>query len=662
MERDSTQADQPLPSTSGPTERIFDGAELESISNAIMNGYELDEVLQLVVKHTTDILEVERAYIFLKDEETNQLNLKAASDNLSLEKPVLASTESLETWVLYRDRPLALPSKRSDISSRGQVRYSPPIRRSALLKSEENESEVVQAAVPIRRSDSTVGVLVVIDSRLNAKVPTTPPPGSNPTLSIPAKPAIGSQLELAPVNELIPFLSVFADLVSLALENRQILKRQNRRNQLIDLLKLISQNSFKEAHTNLKEIAATLADQIAAASGAEKVDIMLHSPQTDELVTLGTSNTPLSQLQVKLGLDHISLATSGRLAQVYMSGKSFLSGKVEKADQPDQVEKLGIQSLLVVPLPVDQTPQGVISLSSTQAHSFDEDDLSFINFVSLRMGYLLRDGKITEELAEAENIRILADERENFIAVVAHDLKNALAVLRGTAQINLRKQRQGDFSFSQRSQQITLTKANQALVLVEDMVSVSQIEQGSFRLFRSEVELVSLMVEEVEALEIANVPRVFNFQTNFKEVLMNADAGRLRQVISNLLNNAVRYSPPETPIDIKIEPGPPLNAFQTGPDTLNSTPIPLTQGPVVKITVSDQGMGISLNDQAHIFDRFYRGRGAQVTSGSGLGLYISREIVMQHGGQLWVTSQEGVGSQFQILYPVSVLSELDPLE
>ena len=636
-------------------------AEFESISTAILNGAAIADILQLVVTQATAILDVERAYIFLQDDATRHLYLKASTDPPPGDPPISAAPESLETWVYQRGRPLALPTPRRERSRPATGRDPAAVRRSTQLHPHEDATTISQAAVPIWRSATPVGVLVVIDSRLSAQASVTPvasPPSPDAGDAFPPAPSTG-----APLPDVLPFLGVFADLVSLALENQHILKRQQRRSQLIALLRFISQTSFNQSQPSLPELATTLADQITAATGAEKVDIMLHSPQTDELVTLGTSTTALSQLQVQLGLDHVPLATAGQLAQVYRSGQPFLSGELLPTDLLDPADKLGIHSCVIIPLVVDHSPTGVISLSSTQPHFFDDDDVNFMSFVSVRLGYLLRDGQLTAELAQAENARIVADERENFIAVVAHDLKNALAVVRGNGELNLRRMRRGDFSFSERAQQLALTKANQALRLVDDMVAVSQIERGSFRLFRTDIELVSLVLEEIDAVETTHAERTFSVQTDYKEVIVNADAVRIRQVVSNLLNNAVRYSPATSPIAIRIAAAATVGDVAealaaAGRATESESVLPPTEGRVVQVTVADQGMGIAFADQPHIFDRFYRGRGAEVASGSGLGLYISREIVLQHGGQLWVTSEEGVGSQFHFQCPAI---SVDPL-
>lgn len=622
--------------------------DFESISNAIANGSELNEVLELIVRRTCELLEIDRAYIFLKEGEQDQaLQLKAASDETALAPPITALPQSLESWVVRRGRYLALPVTSSQIVNVHSL-------RSTLLHSSQDVSKIRQIAVPIRSGTSATGVFVILDELEE-------PPDSQ----LPANPAIlttnqhDSPKINFPVTQIVPFLSVLADLVSLALENRQILQRQNRRSQLIALLRFISQTSTDQT-TSLEEMSRVIADQIGLACSAEKVDIMLYSQETDELVTLGTSNTPLSQLQIQLGLDHLPLATAGRLSEVYLTGQPFLSGQLGPADQLSYVEKLGIISLLIVPLQVEQQRHGIILLASPRPQAFNEDDLSFINFVSLRLGYSMRHEELTQELAQAEAARIEADERENFIAIVAHDLKNVLAVIRGNSQLSLKKMARDDFSLSQRAQEISLLKANQALALIEDMVQVNQLDKGSFRLFRSETELVSLILEEIEAVQTLNSNANITFNNDYKEIDLNADATRLRQVVSNLLVNALRYSPEGSLIEVKLRPAPSLEEVETRArlELVESQPAHLTkvaEGPLVMVTVADQGMGISQADQGHIFERFYRGRGSQMTSGSGLGLYISREIVLQHGGQLWAESEEGHGAIFHLTLPVSRL-------
>lgn len=617
--------------------------DFESISNAIANGNEINEVLELIIERTCELVEIDRAYIFLKEGEQNQaLQLKAASDQTALTPPITALPQSLESWVVRRGRSMLQSPQTVNVHK----------LRSTMLPSSEDANRVTQVAVPIGSGSAAIGVLVVMDG-----LETSSDPQSSQNLATLTPNQLQSPKINFSVTQIVPFLSVLADLIALALENRQIMKRQNRRSQLIALLQFISQTSANQ-NTSLEEMSHAIADQIALACNAEKVDIMLYSQETDELVTLGTTNTALSQLQVQLGLDHLPLATAGLLSEVYLTGRPFLSGQVVQSDQVGHLEKLGIKSYLIVPLQVEQQKHGVISLASTQPQAFNEDDLSFINFVSLRLGYSLSHEELTQELAQAENVRIEADERENFIAIIAHDLKNALTVVRGNSQLNLNKIARGDFSFTERTQQLSLVKISQALVLIEDMVEINQIDKGSFRLFRSETELVSLIQEEVEAAQTLHPNANITLKSDYKEVNLNADPTRLRQVISNLLMNALRYSPPESPLEVQITLAPSQDKIEAKarPRLGKAQQTHLTkvaEGLQVMVTIVDKGIGISQADQGHIFERFYRGRGSQIVSGSGLGLYISREIVLQHGGLIWVESEQGDGSTFHLTLPVN---------
>ena len=125
-----------------------------------------------------------------------------------------------------------------------------------------------------------------------------------------------------------------------------------------------------------------------------------------------------------------------------------------------------------------------------------------------------------------------------------------------------------------------------------------------------------------------------------------ADSHRLRQVLDNLLSNAIRYSPAGGMIAVHLT---------TAPESAALSDAAIAHGlpQAVLLTVADQGIGIAPDDLPHIFDRFYRGRREPMASGSGLGLYIASEIIAQHGGRLWAESQPGAGTRFYVTLPES---------
>ena len=127
-------------------------------------------------------------------------------------------------------------------------------------------------------------------------------------------------------------------------------------------------------------------------------------------------------------------------------------------------------------------------LAATNVEAFSEDDLSFLTFISVRLSYAMHHDKLADELIAAEQARIHQDTRESFIAVVAHDLKNALTTIGGSSQLALRKAARGDTDYSQKALAIVVSKAAQALQLVNDMVDINNVDAGRFRLFIAPIE------------------------------------------------------------------------------------------------------------------------------------------------------------------------------
>ena len=594
----------------------FGGDAFEDISAVIGSGEPLDVALTMIMGRTCDLLEVQQADLFLAEGPGPGLRLAASSSTLPDQPVLLASGVGVEGWVLRRGRQLAVVNPAADQRFAAAPRWSddlPPAARQAV------------AAVPVRSGARVIGVLSVVDSDEPEKSERS-----------------GHPLGTASIAELLPFLAVLADLVGLALENSDIIQRQERRTELIQLLHTIAAIPTSES---TEELAHTIMNQLCAITHAEIASIFLRSAATDELITFGSSNTPLGQLQHEHGLDHLPLATSGPLLQVLQNDTPLLDGNATHLATLPISSIATIQSVLIVPLRIEQTCQGVIMLAATNREAFSEDDLSFLTFISARLGYAMHHDKLADELIAAEQARIQQDTRASFIAVVAHDLKNALATIGGSSQLALRKAARGDSDYSQKALTVVVNKVAQALQLVNDMVDVNNVDAGRFRLFIAPTDLVALLEEEIEAAQGLSSKHQIVLHTSIAAIEIAADERRLRQVIDNLLMNAIRYSPGGGTITVQL-----AAAVNKPVPTESGTPM-LPQE--VLITVSDQGIGIAAEDVPHVFDRFYRGRGERIASGSGLGLYIASEIVAQHGGSIWIESVQGAGASFHLTLPVS---------
>jgi two-component system OmpR family sensor kinase/two-component system sensor histidine kinase BaeS len=220
-------------------------------------------------------------------------------------------------------------------------------------------------------------------------------------------------------------------------------------------------------------------------------------------------------------------------------------------------------------------------------------------------------------------------QRRTMVADIAHELRTPLSVIQGNLQALL-----DEVYPLTKSEIATIHTASLGLGrLVDDLRELSLAEAGRLPLRREPLDLAALCAHEVaifaEAAASRQVPIALHAPAGLP--LVSADLDRTRQILHNLLSNALRYTPPAGQIQIGLQAGP----------------------GVVICTVHDTGSGIDPADLPHVFERFYRAdRGrARDTGGSGLGLAIVRQIVLLHGGQIGVQSTPGSGSSFWFSLP-----------
>ena len=168
--------------------------------------------------------------------------------------------------------------------------------------------------------------------------------------------------------------------------------------------------------------------------------------------------------------------------------------------------------------------------------------------------------------------------------------------------------------------------------LIDDLLNVSRLEKGQLILNISTFNVYDTVKEHVENMQFAGTSTEAITISGNQNIYVAADKYRIEQVLTNLLNNAVKYSPPSSQIHITIEQ----------PDGAND----------IKIAIQDFGIGIPADKQEHLFDRYYRvDYSSNQYTGIGLGLYISSEIIKRHKGQIGVNSEVGKGSTFWFTLP-----------
>ncbi|MBV9228381.1 MAG: PAS domain S-box protein [Chloroflexi bacterium] len=235
------------------------------------------------------------------------------------------------------------------------------------------------------------------------------------------------------------------------------------------------------------------------------------------------------------------------------------------------------------------------------------------------------------------NVRDMTREREQeeqrstFISVISHELQTPIAIIKGYASTLARTDVQFD-SEAVRSRLVAIEEeADRLNKLVGNLLYASRIQAGGLQMDIAPLDLVPLVEGVVRRLK-ARSPDVsvkLVLPSNLPTVM--ADRERIEEVLQNLLDNAIKYSPRQRAITV--------NCHATGEEVI--------------VSVSDAGMGISLRDQEQIFKRFHRVGSpmSQSTPGAGLGLYICRAIVEAHGGRIWVESTLHEGSTFSFSLP-----------
>jgi len=225
-----------------------------------------------------------------------------------------------------------------------------------------------------------------------------------------------------------------------------------------------------------------------------------------------------------------------------------------------------------------------------------------------------------------------ADELKNtFISIISHELKTPVALIKGYAGTLRREDARWDAATVRDGAAVIEEEADHLTELIDNLLDASRLQAGSLKLSLSDVALDQLAQHMVEkySVEAAQHPIVLHFPALFPTV--PGDSTRLENVLSNLINNAIKYSPAGTPIRLSGR---------------------VTPQEVI-VTVADQGIGIPLDEQGRIFERFYRvdDQLSRQTQGSGLGLYLAKSIIDAHRGRMWVESAPGQGSAFSFALP-----------
>ena len=271
-------------------------------------------------------------------------------------------------------------------------------------------------------------------------------------------------------------------------------------------------------------------------------------------------------------------------------------------------------------------------LAAPERAPFEAKDLDLATHMARRCGLAIDNSRLYREATAAVSIR------DEFLSVAAHELKTPMTSLRGYAQLLVREFDRGQANNPERARRAAQTiqvQSDKLARLVGQLLDVSRLQSGKLSIERRRTDVSELLREVVDAAR--NQLKDHTLDAQFPDELWGSiDPLRFEQVITNLIDNAIKYSPDGGQIDLSLSCE------------------PATQ--VMLVRVRDHGVGVPPEHRAHIFDRFYQAHaGGPLTSmaGMGLGLYISRQIVELHDGTIEAEFPEDGGTRFVISLPLA---------
>ena len=292
----------------------------------------------------------------------------------------------------------------------------------------------------------------------------------------------------------------------------------------------------------------------------------------------------------------------------------------------------GVRSLLIAPISAADQRLGALEAYTDHQPVFSEDDLDLVRLLADQAAVILESRSLIDEAARVRAHEEAARLKEDFISAAAHDLKTPLTTLVAQAQfLERRAETQPSAPADLPGLRRIVREAKRLSSLVLELLDASRLEQGKLVGEREPIDLVEL-ARDVASRDSYESHRITVAAD--APVVGSYDPRRIGQVLENLVENAVKYSPEDSEIQITV-------AQRNGE---------------AFVDVTDRGIGIPAADLPQIFQRFHRASNVDDRrfAGMGLGLFICRGIVEQHGGRMSVDSRVGAGSTFHVVLPVGV--------
>jgi signal transduction histidine kinase len=470
-------------------------------------------------------------------------------------------------------------------------------------------------AVPLMREKTPIGVILV----------GRPDPGPFP-------------------DKQIVLLQTFADQAVIAIENVRLFKELEARTtdltRSVGELKALGDVGQAVSSTlDLETVLNTIVSRATQLTGMDGGSIWEYDETREEFYLHATDKLPdelveaLRATPIKKGEGALGrLAVTGEPVQV----RDIVDEGVYQSRVREILIRLGYRSLLAVPLLREDHLLGGLSVNRKSAGDFAPEVIDLLKTFATQSALAIQNARLFCEIeVKSRELETASRHKSEFLANMSHELRTPLNAIIGFSEV-LSERMFGEINDKQAEYLTDILESGRHLLsLINDILDLSKIEAGRMELEPTDFDLPAAIENTLILVRERAQRRGITLGRTVDERLgmIRADERKLKQVLLNLLSNALKFTPEGGQIDVRAR----------------------VHNGEAEISVADTGVGIAPEDQEAVFEEFRQvGTTARKVEGTGLGLTISRKFIELHGGRIWVKSQPGIGSTFAFTLPLTI--------